>query len=55
MKSTLLLIGILISVMLFLNGCSTVHGVGEDLDTLGRGMSNHHDTPKAIQQDSSRN
>ena len=54
-KSILLFIAILLSMLVAFNGCSTIHGVGEDLDTLGRGMSNHHDTPQEIQQESSRN
>ena len=52
-KLTLVLIVSLMVLGSVISGCSTVHGVGEDLDTLGRGISNHHQTPKVIQQESS--
>ena len=46
---------LLVSVILWgigiLSGCSTVKGAGEDLNTLGTGMSKYHQTPTQIQQE----
>ena len=50
-KKIACLVGILLVLVLGLSACNTVHGFGEDLDTMGRGMSNHHDTPKQVQKE----
>jgi len=49
-----LICGMVMVMLGILSGCSTIKGVGEDLDTLGRGMAKHHETPNAVQQDNSR-
>ena len=49
---------VVISILLWsigiLAGCSTVHGVGEDLGTMSNGLANHHTTPSQIQNQSER-
>lgn len=50
----ILLVAVILWGVQSLTGCSTIHGVGEDLGTLSSGMAKHHQTPSQIQQDSSR-
>jgi len=53
LKSAVVLWGVGFLMACILSGCSTVHGMGEDLDTLGRGISNDHSSTPANNQNSS--
>ena len=50
----ILLVAVVLLGVQSMTGCSTVKGAGQDIETLGNGMSKHHQTPPIIQQESSR-
>lgn len=57
MKKSIQLLVILVTLIVLTGlstGCATVQGFGDDLDTLGRGLSQYQDTPQAFELDNSR-